>query len=115
MKNPLTKKQVGRVLIAAAIGAIVVAFATYFANLYVDSWHLAAQIHKPAWVYLFRILEGMCLDNLRLFGFGYPQSTGLFYLVTSIADGLVAFLYLLVPGFLWQLFRSYEHDHKAVA
>ena len=55
------------------------------------------------------------MSYLRSWGFGYPHSMGLFYLLTSIANGVVTFLYLLVPGFLWQLFRSYEHDHKAVA
>ena len=115
MKNPFTQRQVGRVLIAAAIGAVVIGFATYFANLYANSWHLAAEPHKPAWVELFMTWNYMSMCCLRSWGFGYPQSTGLYYLLTSIANGLVAFLFLLVPGFIWQLFRYCEQNHKMVA
>jgi hypothetical protein len=115
MKNPLTPKLFGRVFLVAAIGAIAVACVTYFANLYVNSWHFAALAHKPAWVDIFMAWEYMCMGHLRSWGFGYPQSMGIFYLLTSIANALMAFIYLVVPGFIWQLFRCYEHDHKIVA
>lgn len=114
MKNPLTPKLFGRVFLVAAIGAIAVACVTYFANLYIHSWHFAALAHKPAWVEIFMSWEIICLGQLRSWGFGYPQSLGMFYLLTSIANALTAFIYLVVPGFVWQLFRVYEQDHKAV-
>ena len=115
MKNPFTKKLLGRVLIAAASGAIVVALTTCFSNLYFDSWYLAAQLHKPAWLVSFMSWNCLSMDFLRSLGFGYPNGNGLFNLMTSLANALMAFLFLLVPGFLWQLSKSYMHDHKTVA
>ena len=115
MKNPLNAKLFGRVFLVAAIGAIAVACVTYFANLYINSWHFAALAHKPAWVDIFMAWEYMCMGNLRSWRFEYPQSMGMFYLLTSIANALMVFIYLVVPGFIWQLFRCYEHDRKIVA
>ena len=79
MQKLFVPKPIGRGLLVAAIGAIAVACVTYFANLYVDSWHLAAQPYKPAWVGFFRAWEYMCMNELRSLGFGYPNSTGLFF------------------------------------
>jgi hypothetical protein len=119
VKNSVTVRFLGRGLRAAAIGAITVACATYFANLYIDSWHLAAQPHKPVWIYTFRAWEDTCISYIlrfmELFGFGKNQNRSQFYMLTSIANALVAFVYLILPGFIWQMFRYYKRDREAVA
>jgi hypothetical protein len=119
VKNPFIKKRFGRVFIAAALGAAVFTCAMLITNLYIDSFSFAAKADKPGWVYIFMsgqdTLLSFLLRFLRLFGFGRIQSMAEFRILASLADGLAAFVYLLVPGFIWQLFKCYERNHQAVA
>jgi hypothetical protein len=113
MKNSFARKQVGRVLIAALLGAAVFTCAMLITNFHIQS--LGTEVVKHRWVYLFMPLQDIpysfLLRLLHLSGTGGSE----FCVLASIADGLMAFAYLLVGGFLWQLFRTYERDHRAVA
>jgi hypothetical protein len=119
MKKTFTKKQLGQVLIVAAVGAAVFTCAMFITNLYIDSWSFAARADKPSWVYIFLPWQDAHLSLLssflHLFGFGRVQTMTEFRVLASIADGLAAFGYLLVACFIWHLFRSYERKHRAVA
>ena len=119
MKSPFTGKQLSRVFVAAALGSAVFACAVLITNLYIDSYSFAVKAHKPGWVYIFMAwqdtLVSLLLRFLHWFGFGKIQSMTEFRVLASIAGGLAAFVYLLVPGFIWQLFKFYEEDFRAVA
>ena len=115
MKTTSTKRRFGRVLIAAAFGAGVFTCAMLITNFYIQSGAFGMGSHIPSWVFIFTQLQAMpysfVLKVLHLSG----SSGSEFCILASIADGLAAFLYLLVPAFLWQLFKRYEDDHRAVA
>ena len=117
MKNPSPKNRFGRVLLAAAFGAGSFACVMFFTRLYIDS--LGVEVGKPRWIHFFMPLQDIPLSSLsqlwHSMGFGVIQRGIQFDIFASIADGLSAFVVLLIPGLLWQLFKSYDQDRKSVA
>ena len=115
MKTTSTKRRVGRVLIGAAFGAGVFTCAMLITNFHIQSGAYGVGNRIPGWVDIFTQLQAMpysfVLRVLHLSG----SSGSEFCILASIADGLAAFLFLLVPAFLWQLFKCYEDDHRTVA
>jgi len=85
----------------------------FFTNRYIDT--LGVEVSKHGWVYSFMPLQDIpysfLLRLLHLSGSGGSE----FCVLASVADGLAAFVLLLIPGLIWQLFKSYEEHHKAVA
>ena len=115
MRQSSTRKLFGRVLILAALGAGIFTGAMLATNFYIQSGALGMGEQIPGWVYIFMQLQDMpyslVLRILHLSGSGGSE----FCVLASMADGLAAFVLLLISGFIWQLFKSYEEAHKAVA